>query len=67
MNPYALWSWPWTSTLEFYQRWLDSFDEPAGMTEAGRKIFKAKHLDKIIDAAITAAYKRGEEISKIYS
>jgi pyrroline-5-carboxylate reductase len=45
----------------------DEVTSRKGMTEAGRKVFKAKHLDKIIAAAIDAARKRGDEIAKIYS
>ncbi len=34
MSPYALWTWPWTSTLEFYQVLLDSLSEAGGTAEA---------------------------------
>jgi poly(3-hydroxyalkanoate) synthetase len=34
MNPYALWTWPWTTSIEFYQRLLDSLDEANGTPDA---------------------------------
>ena len=27
MNPYALWTWPWTTSFDFYQRLLDALAE----------------------------------------
>ena len=36
MNPYALWTWPWTTTIEFYQRLLDQLDEASRRAEAER-------------------------------
>ena len=36
MNPYALWTWPWTTSMEFYQRLLDSLGEASGTAEAAR-------------------------------
>jgi poly(3-hydroxyalkanoate) synthetase len=36
MNPYALWTWPWTSTIEFYQRLLDQLGETSGTAEAAQ-------------------------------
>ncbi len=35
MTPYALWAWPLTTTLEFYQRLLDSLGEAVSAVEAG--------------------------------
>ena len=35
MNPYALWTWPWTTSIEFYQRLLDSLGKASGAAEAG--------------------------------
>jgi len=36
MNPYALWSWPWMTSIEFYQWLLDSLGEASGAAEAER-------------------------------
>jgi poly[(R)-3-hydroxyalkanoate] polymerase subunit PhaC len=36
MNPYALWAWPWTSSIEVYQRLLDSLGEASGAADAAR-------------------------------
>ena len=30
MNPYALWTWPWMTSIELYQRLLDSLGEASG-------------------------------------
>ena len=34
MNPYALWTWPWMSSIELYQRLLDSLGEASGTAGA---------------------------------
>ncbi len=39
MNPYALWTWPWTTSFDFYQRLLDALAEasaPAEVAGEGR-------------------------------
>ena len=34
MNPYALWTWPWTTSFEFCQRLLDALGEASAPGEA---------------------------------
>jgi polyhydroxyalkanoate synthase subunit PhaC len=34
MNPYALWTWPWTTSFDFYQRLLDALAEASTPGEA---------------------------------
>ncbi len=36
MNPYALWTWPWTTSFEFYQRLLDALGQASAPGEAAR-------------------------------